>query len=673
MELNRIGRSNTLLINKMMMRLLRNIFFLDAPEKGAFFGLTLVFTLPWFLLVWLFHDSRILCGLWVWTITGNFWENPAVMAPTVLAVICFLYAIFLCWNGRARRVGWHLKPQKGDLFLYMAIACAFAAGFVLYVILVTLRLETAFTFRELQMWYTGIPQALGLYGNAWFFFALIGLAFYIASYLLLGKGIAFIGKVEFRKLCGKGVIALWGLVASSYLFCLAMALRATSDYHRSIAELSEFFGRPMTAEALGEIYFNGRKTDAAFWKRMEELLEKRGKSFDAWMEYGTNGRSNGNLIDAPDVIMEDELYSQWKAYFLADESIRELEAMLDAPLPPTEREFRDDKMLNDMRTEELARCRSLARIALWRLRLAIEADDADAAQKAWHRLENICDYLHKEPFLHGSLVWMAVMHFRMTALERLIPWEKTDTAWLETQADRLSELEETQRQLHRRTVYSEAVIMSNTLSVFPTMDRDVADIPMVKLTAIRWFFPMFWWMLADDAAEMMRHYKTDDCSDYPETYGDNWLMGMLGAPLTKIGKERFPSFVAELRIMRGLIAAELHKRRYGSYPDTHEGLLTDPFSGQPLKYRKGACQITRQYCKPLPNDESEEETEDSGDLFGEAKGKWIIESKEDTVDAVQIWSIGPDGIDDGGIKRKAEYGSEEKNKDDIRHLIQIIQ
>ncbi len=653
----------------MIRQLFCKYFFMDDHAKGALFGLTMLFTVPWFMLVWLFHDSRILCGLWVWTITGNFWEKPAVMVPAVLALLCFLYALFLCWNGCARRVGWHLKPQKTDLFLYLGMACAFGAGFVIYVILVTLRLETAYTLREHQMWDTGIPQALGLYGNAWFFFALIGLVFYIAAYLILGRGIAFINKTDFRKLCGKGVVALWVLVAASYLLCLAMALCATSDYHRSIAELSEFFGRPMTAKAVGEIYFNGRKPDAVFWKRTEELREKAGGAFTAWMKYGTNGRYEGNFIEAPNVILEDDLYSQWKAYFLADESIRELEAMLDAQLPPTERDFRDDKMLSDMRIEELSRCRSLAKMELWRLRIAIEADDADAAEKAWRRLGNICDYLHTEPFLVGSLLWMAVMHFRMEALERMIPWERTETAWLEAQVVRLSELEQTQKQLHRRTVYVEAVIMSNTLSVFPTIDRDVADIPMARLTAIRWFFPMFWWMMADDAAEMMRHYKIDSFADYPETCGDNWLMGMLGPALTRMGKEKFPSFVADLRILRGLIAAELHKRRNGSYPDALEGLLTDPFSGQPLKYRKGNCQIIRQYCKPRLNDESEEETEDSGELFGDANGKWIIEPKDETVEAVQIWSVGPDGIDDGGIKRKAEYDSEENGKDDIRHII----
>ena len=45
--------------------------------------------------------------------------------------------------------------------------------------------------------------------------------------------------------------------------------------------------------------------------------------------------------------------------------------------------------------------------------------------------------------------------------------------------------------------------------------------------------------------------------------------------------------------------------------------------------------------------------------------------EESIIKAVQIWSVGPDGIDDGGLNKKAEYGSEQKNKDDIRFVIPI--
>ena len=48
-----------------MKHLLRKIFFWDAPAQGAFFGVTLLLTLPWFLLVWVFHNGRIPFALWL--------------------------------------------------------------------------------------------------------------------------------------------------------------------------------------------------------------------------------------------------------------------------------------------------------------------------------------------------------------------------------------------------------------------------------------------------------------------------------------------------------------------------------------------------------------------------------------------------------------------------------
>ncbi len=40
---------------------------------------------------------------------------------------------------------------------------------------------------------------------------------------------------------------------------------------------------------------------------------------------------------------------------------------------------------------------------------------------------------------------------------------------------------------------------------------------------------------------------------------------------------------------------------------------------------------------------------------------YIFETEEKTIDAIQIWSIGPDGVDDGGVR--------EPPKDDIRLVV----
>ena len=656
-----------------MKHLLRKIFFWDAPAQGAFFGLTLLFTLPWFLLVWVFHNDRIPFALHLWLFTGNLWDASVVVVPAILALVVFVYALFLGWHGGGRRWRFRFNNRTSGVCFVLALVASFGAGWVVEIILTNLRMELAYTSREHELWDTEVAKWLGIYDNGWAWFTLAGVALIIAAYLLLGKGLAIVTNTSFKKLWGKGVYALWGLVLASYLFCLAMAFRATSDYHRSVNELAEYFGRPMTAEAVGELYYNGRKPDAAFWQKVAELLEKPDEPFSV----NINGRdvqlSPMVLIGRPDAVIEAEVYVQWKTHFLANESIGLLEAMLDASLPPAERAFGDDKYLSEMMLEELSRCRSLARLVLWRLRFAVEANDAEAARRAWGHLETICDYLQSEPFLIGSLVWIAAEHFRMMALERLIPWEQTETAWMEAQVAKLAELEETLKQVHRRAIFSEAVIEVNRFKLLPAMDRDLVGRPMVKLTAVRWFFPQIWWMLANEAAEMMRAYKISDFSEFPETVGNNWLMGYLsGPPMHKAGTKKYPSLVAELRIMRGLIMAELHKRQTGSYPETLEELPIDPFSKQQLKYCKGTCQVKRSTLKLQPDKkDAEEDADGDSDLFAPQEEPWVFEPQMETIEAVQIWSVGPDGIDDGGENTKSEYSSSDRQMDDIRFIIPI--
>ena len=651
-----------------MRHFLRKIFFWDAPAQGAFFGLTLLFTLPWFLLVWIFHNDRLPCALNLWLFTGKLWDVSAVVIPAVLSLLCIVYALFLCRRGGGRRWRFRFNDKTSGVCFVLALVASFGVGCVLYVILTNLRMEVAYTLREHELWDTDLAKRLGIYGNGWAWFTLAGVALAIAAYLLMGKSLAIVTNTSFKKLLGKGVLALWGLVAVSYLFCLVMAFRATSDYHRSTEELAEYFGRPMTAESVGDLYYGGRKPDAAFWESVAKHLENAYAPCTVHLNGKKHELTATDVLAAPDAVLEEEVYAQWKAHFLANESINQLETMMDTPLPPAERAFEDDKYLSKMTLEELSRCRSLARLALWRLRFAVEANDAAAARRAWGHLERICDYLQSEPFHLGSLVWIASEHFRMMALERLIPWERTETAWLEAQSTQLAELEETLKQVQRRAVYSEAVIEVNRFKLLPAMDRDLVGWPMVKLTAVRWFVPQIWWMLANEAAEMMRAYKISDFSDFPETVGDNWLMGFLCGPLNKTGTQKFPSLVAELRIMRGLIDAELQKRRTGSYPDVLEDLLTDPFSKQPLKYRKGLCQVRRRYCKWLlaGNDSLAKA------YPGQAPEEHcVIEQGLENVEAVQIWSVGPDGIDDGGENNKSEYSPSDNRMDDIRFVIPI--
>ena len=132
-------------------------------------------------------------------------------------------------------------------------------------------------------------------------------------------------------------------------------------------------------------------------------------------------------------------------------------------------------------------------------------------------------------------------------------------------------------------------------------------------------------------------------------------------------------FIASSRVLRSLLMAELHKRQTGVYPDTLEELPPDPFTDKPLQYRKGDCKVIRYHCKWLKHWEADDTsgTGEDNDETSKVRGYWTSEPQEETVEAVQIWSVGPNGIDDGGLNKKAEYGSGQKSTDDIRFIIPI--
>jgi hypothetical protein len=121
------------------------------------------------------------------------------------------------------------------------------------------------------------------------------------------------------------------------------------------------------------------------------------------------------------------------------------------------------------------------------------------------------------------------------------------------------------------------------------------------------------------------------------------------------------STIASCRVLRGLIQAEQIKRRTGEYPDSIDGLPQDPFSGQPLKYTKGACEIVEEIYQDKKNEEKSGE-HDEISYISEPSSKYVPQKR--TLQAVQIWSVGPDGVNDGGSGR-------DNGKDDIRFIIPI--
>ena len=187
-------------------------------------------------------------------------------------------------------------------------------------------------------------------------------------------------------------------------------------------------------------------------------------------------------------------------------------------------------------------------------------------------------------------------------------------------------------------------------------------------------FPEAWLFLGREGAALARSHCVSDFADFPERPAAI-LAEMHTASLRAVGTRKIPELVAALRISRGMIAAERTRRRNGRYPEALDGLPTDPFSGNPLKYAVGKCEIPEEHFRPREEQGQEPFeitpevlkqlglTDEQAAEFARLK-KYVFETDWRSVDAVQIWSVGPNGIDDGGRRGPDD-------KDDIRFVMTI--
>jgi len=122
-------------------------------------------------------------------------------------------------------------------------------------------------------------------------------------------------------------------------------------------------------------------------------------------------------------------------------------------------------------------------------------------------------------------------------------------------------------------------------------------------------------------------------------------------PALTAGK-RFSAVTARLRAMQALIAAEQYRRQYGKWPEQLENLPEDPFTSEPLRYHYGECVYTHKVA-----------------TWDEESRSWRVESELRTAPGVQVWSLGPDKIDDRGLQRAEQEDG--RRSDDIRALLRL--
>ena len=708
-----------------MKPLLRKIFFWDEPAQGAFFALTLlllthwaafsvfcacivaysrVFTFTavpvtffsWLILSCLYSLFLVLKGVVnIIKQTPRYWMRLLKMLSAVVvltslctdlaynlladppdvAVLALLTAFCLAFFGSAYLFRPIVHPAK-----LLSCLLSWTGSFLVFSTLLCLAnpLEdrVPHVFNRHPVWLgNDIPYVVpfwrwfGLLDKGCFWFTLAGFLLLAIAYLLSWSILAKFSGCSMRRFCGRGIRVQWAIMAGLYVVTLCLALGSNAQYRSAVKALEMHYGHPMTGVELGRIYYDGRAPDAAYWKRLDASLAQYDQE-----QKKTVDHCDYSFKVHLDAVLPKELYEKRRTDFLNSLKVSGLQEQFVSPMPPDERDF-SAKYLIGMPLPELSKCGQLASIEQRRCQYAIDAGDFNTAAECIAHLDILCDFLSRECFHIAYLVWHRVGLIRNEMLANLLASGLPADKWLEEQTNQLLHWEKRFEQQEKTILYSEAVGVLDALQFVVgdhlTGRKDVDDCDnwnyWIHFKSIRFFFPPGWWMAAKSARDCARVMKVSTFDQFPkmETVTGSILVDMLIPSLTRTGEKRH-SYLASCRVLRGLIAVELQKRRTGVYPDSPNNLPIDPFTSQPLKYRKGQCEVTRYYAKWVP-DETEEWAEDVESPPG---GQWTLEEKTETVDAIQIWSIGPDGIDDGGQGVKGE-GSDIRRTDDIRFIIPI--
>ncbi len=630
-----------------MKRILRKLFFWDSPAKGAFFALTFFFVVSslWFTLFQMIWLSD--CGLVQFNIMSECTEREVQVWAGVELLIALYSLIVFC------RALWLLAVNCRRGRKYLPLICVLGSMALwlcggLFCLAVFLYFYKSFIYILLGEIGSSAPAFLPS--------RMFGLAYLVAVLCMVAGGFCAVksfvsaeGK-RLRTAVSKAGVALWGVFGVAYLVFLGMALMQSRHVARARALVEQRFGHPLTADGLREVYSKKGPTDAEFWKRLEEASGKITAKFtigDKTLEYW-----NRRLPET----LTPEVLSAFDDYCKANEAtIIEMEKCFESIPPLPSYEFEAGNLINTILVNA-SPCRRFVVFELSRMRVFLKRQDKAEALRSYQRIDNCAVSLQYTPFLIGGLVCLAVEGYRLDAIERLLESRMLSDDDLQRLSADLDALEKRVPALHQQAMYSEATFGQDVLW---GLERGKSHEIHMAFGDLRFFYPQLWFHVALDKEYILQQYLAEDFSKMsaappregsgsrhtPNDFGDKQIMNaafifsrMLIPSLQKAGN-KFHGMTARARAMKALLKADAYRREHGDYPETIADLPTDPFTGKPMLYRYGDVELS-EYVLMRPETFNEDDEEDAKRL------ELMPQTK--TARAVQIWSVGPNGIDEGG-------------------------
>lgn len=466
-------------------------------------------------------------------------------------------------------------------------------------------------------------------------------------FLLISVGILFIlgtvgiwGKV-FSALDGRTVwtrpVRILALIAAGYAVTLQCGSLTTEIfYHRELGKLRRTFDRPLDLANMREYYLNGRplrKDEFRPTPWFPDAVSLKGKY---WIVL------DDSTISDAFVMMTPKYRENWLA-------LRELAmphwSRFDAACEKGDYDPSEPNILDwafwgcDGRGPGHANkiCQRLREINR-RLRSELFLGHFEPVRKQWRYQLAAINALEAEGRFRG---WSYELREALDNMALMMEEGILSTDDAREMADLIGRWEREIPTVFERNRYLGAVAMLEVLRQFddgtlmhPGQNRG-NRYPVPMLTC-RLLLPVPTIFLRLDLIDAFWRWQ----NPAPEG-GRRWgkLVGQFKPDIEPYISRR--ELAARLRTTRKLLEVYEAVRSGGEWPERVEGLPEDPFTGKPMLYRKGDCEV---------------------EVIIERKNYSPCKMK---VPAVQVWSVGLDGRDGDGVK------SYEPKRDDIRAIVRL--
>lgn len=463
-------------------------------------------------------------------------------------------------------------------------------------------------------------------GLQWNLIYVAAIILLLAGYWMRGKLLSRLSGLACRIFWSKTIITLWVVAFGAWLAMLGLMLYSGVQIKQSFDRAATFWGRPVTPEALNELYLAGQTPDPAFWARFQELEQSATQKFtDAGFD--TSRAMNYQL--QPD---------HWRqiraAETAAADKLKGMDQLLAQPLPKYPLVFEEHQAAAVL-LPYFSWLRSAARLQLWRIRLALESGDQAAALTAWKRMAALDDFLRGDVTLISQLVRLAISSIRLDGLALLLESDLLNEAELRQCRGDLDAMMRDSEALWQRCLYGEAVFGTDVVDMIAEVGSDSeldseAQFHGLNLRSMRWVLPQFeYWIRCN--LRTLNDWYVHAAKGETDTPAPGFIGAMLTPALTA-AHNRFTRLDAQARAMQALIDVELYYRRHGQYPAAlPETAPSDPFGDTPLLYAVGDVEI--EFARPAP--------------AGDSDSPPTVYLNQ-TGPAVKIWSVGPDLCDNDG-------------------------